>query len=99
MDKLLRAEIVNTVNKTIQEMMEMYGERWLTGEQLIEQFGMFTKGWLKAYGYTLPRTQAVVTDENGEQHRTSWVYPMHKINHMIQDGRIKNLDITNGLNT
>lgn len=94
MDKLLRAEIVNTVNQTIREMMEIYGEKWLTADQLIDNFGCFTKGWLKAYGYTLPRTQAIVTDENGEQHRTSWVYPMHKINRMILDGRIKSLDIS-----
>lgn len=94
MDKVLRAEIVNTVNQTIREMMEIYGEKWLTADQLIDNFGCFTKGWLKAYGYTLPRTQAIVTDENGEQHRTSWVYPMHKINRMILDGRIKSLDIS-----
>ena len=99
MDKLLRAEIVNTVTQTIREMMEIYGEKWLTADQLIDNFGCFTKGWLKAYGYTLPRTQAIVTDENGEQHRTSWVYPLHKINRMVTDGRIKNIDITNGLNT
>lgn len=93
MDRQLRAEIVNTVNKTIREMMEQYNEKWLTGDQLCEQFGCFTKGWLKNYGYTLPRTQGVVTDENGEQHRTSWIYPLHRINRMIMDGTIKELSM------
>ena len=36
MDRILRAEIVAEVKQTVAEAMEVYNERWLTGEQLME---------------------------------------------------------------
>ena len=47
MDKMLRAEIVNTVNRAVMEANEMYQERWLTDEMLCEHIGVFTKRWLE----------------------------------------------------
>ena len=91
MDKLLRTEIVNEVKRSMAEVSEMYNEIWLTGEKLSERFGMFNPGWLKAYGHTLPRTQAIVKTKDNREHRSSWVYPAHKIARMIAEGTIKNL--------
>lgn len=91
MDKLLRAEIVSEVKRSMAEISEMYNEVWLTGDKLGERFGMFNPGWLKAYGHTLPRTQAIVRDGDSKEHRSSWVYPAHKIARMIAEGGIKNL--------
>lgn len=93
MDRQLRAEIVAEIRKSVAESMEMYDEVWLTGDKLGEKFGMFTKGWLKMYGQSLPRTQAIVSGEDGQQHRSSWVYPVHKIARMIHEGSIKGLQV------
>ena len=97
MDKLLRTEIVNEVKRSMAEVSEMYNEIWLTGDKLGERFQLFNPGWMKAYAQTLPRTQAIVKvikEDGTETHRSSWVYPMHKIARMIADGSIKNLITT-----
>ena len=90
MDRQLRNEIVAEVRKSMTEILEVANERWLTGDELCEQFQMFSKGWLKAYGDRLPRQRAEVND-NGEMRVSHWAYPQHKIARMIQDGTIKNL--------
>ena len=74
------------------EAFEMYREEWLTADKLVQVYGCFSKGWIKSYGHTLPRTQAIVKDKEG-MHRSSWVYPRHKIARMIADGKIKDLKI------
>ena len=62
MDKYLRTEIVAEVKKSMTEILEVANERWLTGDELCEQFQMFSKGWLKAYGDRLPRQRAEVME-------------------------------------
>ena len=89
MDRLLRNEIVEEVRRSMTEILEVANERWLTGDELCEQFGMFSKGWLKAYGDRLPRQRAEVMDEGVKTSR--WAYPQHRIARMIQDGSIKEL--------
>ena len=42
MDRMLRAEIVATVKQTLQEVLEGADEVWLTSDQLLERFGMFS---------------------------------------------------------
>lgn len=94
MDKKLREEIMAEVRGAMLATLEDAEEKWLTGKQLIAQFGCFTEAWLKTYGSSLPRTQAVITGEDGSEHRTGWCYPMHKINRMLMDGSIKRLQFT-----
>ena len=94
MDKKLREEIMAEVKMVMMMTLEDAEEKWLSGEQLTEQFGCFTKAWLKSYGSTLPRTQAVITGDDGMEHRSGWCYPMHKINRMLMDGSIKRLHFT-----
>lgn len=89
MDRLLRAEIVAEVSKSMTEILEVANERWLTGDELCQQFQMFSPGWLKAYGERLPRQRAEVMDNGTKVSR--WAYPQHKIARMIQEGRIKEL--------
>lgn len=91
MDRLLEAEIIATVQRAATRVFEQQQEVWLTGDELCKQFGLFTKSWLKNYGHALPRTQAVVIDEHGEEHRTSWAYPRNRIATMIANGEIKQL--------
>ena len=89
MDRLLRAEIVAEVRKSMTEILEVANEKWISGDELCEQFQMFSPGWLKAYGERLPRQRAEVMDSCTKVSR--WAYPQHKIARMINDGTIKNL--------
>lgn len=91
MDKLLRAQVVREVRTALQDMMEQYGEQYLTAKELTAQYQMFTPEWLKRYGDTLPRVQACVTDKDGTLHRTGWGYPRNRIARMIADGSIEQL--------
>jgi len=93
MDRILRAEIVAEVKQTVAEAMEVYNERWLTGEQLMEQFGFITKDWLKKYGDTLPRERMEVVDRNGELKCSHWGYPLHRIQRMIANREHKRLSM------
>lgn len=93
MDKTLRNEIVAEVKRTMAEMSEIYKEEWLTGDKLAERFQLFNPGWLKSYGHLLPRTQAIVRTSDNREHRSSWVYPAHKIARMIANNDIKKLAI------
>ena len=91
MDRMLRAEIVATVRQTVAEVMEGADEVWLTGDELCKTFGTFTKSWLKRYGHALPRRQPGVTDERGERHESSYLYPRNKIQRMFATGEIEQL--------
>ena len=91
MDRLLRAEIVAEVKRSMTEALEVANERWLTGDDLCKQFGMFTPSWLKTYGKLLPRQRAEVTDENGTIMASRWAYPQHKIARMIASNEIKQI--------
>ena len=93
-DAALRRQIADEVYKAVTNALQGANERWLSGEQLSQQISIFTKSWLKSYGHTLPRTQAVVLAKDGE-HRTGWCYPLYKIQRMLQNGEIKQLKIKN----
>ncbi len=89
--KLLEAKIIAAVTKVAQQHYQVNEERWLTAEQLSEYVGVFTKRWLQDHGHMLPRQQAGWIDKNGVEHATSYLYPLHQIQAMIADGRIKEL--------
>ena len=91
MDKMLRAEIMGEVRRAMVESLELYNEKWVTGQELCQQMGCFTKSWLKRYGHALPRKQPRVTDERGERHESSWLYPRNKIQRMFASGEIEEL--------
>ena len=84
-------ELKAVVRRAMEEQMEMYSEVWLTGYELVNTFGTFTKSWLKRYGHSLPRKQPRVMDENGERHDSSWLYPRNKIQRMFASGEIEQL--------
>lgn len=92
-DKVTRDAIAASVKKAMIEAQEVYDEVWLTGKQLSEQVGFFTKEWLKRYGMTLPREAVKVKDRNGVIHRTGWCYPKKKILRMIADGEMRRLKV------
>jgi hypothetical protein len=84
-------ELKSVIRRAMEEQMEMYSEVWLTGDELVKTFGTFTKSWLKRYGHSLPRKQPRVTDERGERHESSWLYPRNKIQRMFASGEIEEL--------
>ena len=88
---MLRAEIIATVRQTMTEVLEGADEVWLKPKQLLEQFGMLSQEWLDRNGELLPREYASVVLPDGEEKCTRWAYPMHKINRMIQEGKLKGL--------
>lgn len=97
MDRTFKNEVLSVVRcavtKLLSDRRDELEEVWLTKEEFLKQFGMFTEDWLKRYGETIPRTQAVVTGADGEPHATRWAYPRNKIQRMIADGSIKQLRI------
>ena len=94
MDRLLRAEIIATVRETMREMLEGADEVWLKPKQLLEQFGMLSQEWLDKYAELLPREPASIIWPDGVEECTRWAYPKHKINRMIQEGKLKYMNPT-----
>ena len=74
------------------EEVERLEEVWVKADELIKQFGCFSKDWMKNYGSTLPRVQACVM-EGEVEHKSAYVYPLHKIQRMMWSGEIKNLKV------
>jgi hypothetical protein len=90
MDKQTKTEIKAVVREAIAEAMEVYEERWLTDTQMEQYVSVMTQRWLRDHGDMLPRTPICWTDKKGS-HTSSYLYPLHKIQAMIADGRIKEL--------
>lgn len=91
MDRMLRAEIIATVRETMREVLEGADEVWLTKEQFLEQFGMFSSEWLTRNGELLPREPASIIWPDGVEESTRWAYPKHKINRMIMEQKLKGM--------
>ena len=89
MDKQTKTEMKVVIRETIQEAMEVYEERWLTDVQIGEYIGVMTKRWLQDHGEMLPRSPIRWKDKKGITHTSSYLYPRHRIQAMIADGRIK----------
>ena len=90
-DKDTRMAIAQAVQAAVEGQIAQYTEEWVTAEELCKKYQMFNKDWLKRYGHSLPRTCALVTDENGETHRTRWAYASHEISRLIASNGIKQL--------
>ena len=91
MDKQTKVEIKVVVRDAIREAMECYQERWLTDREMSQYISVMTQRWLRDHGDILPRTPIEWTDKRGARHTTSYLYPLHRIQAMMADGRIKEL--------
>lgn len=76
----------------IRQSVKNYSERWVTAKTLGEHIETLNENWLDRYGSALPRTRVQWTDKKGE-HSSSWLYPLHEIQEMLLDGRLKDLHI------
>ena len=90
MDARLRAEILATVRHA----MTTYNEKWVTAEVLCEHVGTLSPRFLKDHGKMFNRTQVIWKDPQGVEHAQGWLYPLHEILEMVEDGRIKELKET-----
>ena len=91
MDRIFEAKLLALIDRKMTERLEGADEVWLRPKQLLEQFGMLSQEWLDRNGELLPREYASVIWPDGEEKCTRWAYPKHKINRMIQEGKLKGL--------
>ena len=87
--KQLEVKILNTVNAAAKQ----YSEKWVTAETLGEHIETLNPNWLKRNGSCFNRTRVEWTDDEGKHHTGSWLYPLHEIQQMVLDGRIKQLQV------
>jgi len=66
----------------------MFSYDRLTAAKLSEQIQFFSKSWLEEYGHLLPREHMMYEDEDGVVHKTSWCYPLHRIQRMIVEDKL-----------
>ena len=95
MDARLRAEIVATVKQA----MTTYNEKWVTAEVLCEHVGTLTKRFLQDHGQMFNRTRVEWNEKDAKGNTRhvvarEWLYPLHEILEMVEDGRIKELKET-----
>ena len=90
----LTACIRAILTRCLHELRDENEEVWLSKEEFLKQFQMFTPSWLKEYGKTLPCIYAIVVDEDGVEHKSRVSYPRNKIQAMIRDGSIKHLKVS-----
>jgi len=90
MDRMLRAEIVATVRETMREVLEGVEEVYLSPEQLAERISFLPLEWIRRNGELLPREYASVV-LNDKEVTTRYGYPLHKIQRMIREGKLKGL--------
>ena len=91
LDKETREAIAEAVRNAQMEISETYDEKYVTGKELCQQIAMFSPNWLENYGWKLPRERIEVTDDSGERRVTRWGYPLHHIQRMIKDGKLRNM--------
>lgn len=75
----------------LRENYEMYHEVYVTPAELCKQICMFTPKWLERHGHRLPRERFEVEDENGVVTRTRCGYPLHQIQRMIAEGKLRRI--------
>ena len=89
--KLLEEKIIAAVTKVVKLYYEMYNEKYVTGAELCEQIAMFSPNWLENFGWKLPRERIEVTGDDGKTRVTRWGYPLHHIQRMIAEGRMRSI--------
>ena len=93
--KLLEEKIIATVAKAVAKVVtryyEMYNEKYVTGAELCNQIAMFSPNWLENFGWKLPRERIEVTGDDGKTRVTRWGYPLHHIQRMIAEGRMRSI--------
>lgn len=86
MDRQLRQEIREDVQKAITLQMISLQEEYLSAEELCKRFAMITPKLLKYHGDIFPRRRITMTGINGVKKSTHWAYPRYEIARNIANG-------------
>lgn len=84
-------EIKDAIKQAHIEVEEKNNEVWLSTNDFLKQFQMFSRDWLEHFGWKLPRERAEVIDDDGKTRVTRWAYPRNMIQQMIRDHKLVNL--------
>ncbi len=93
MDRQLKQEIREDVQKAISLQMISLQEQWLSADDLCKQFAMITPKLLKYHGDIFPRRRITMTGMNGVTKSTHWAYPRHEIAMNIANGMYDNIEV------
>ena len=91
LDPILEAEIKALIRETIWEVLEGSEEVYVTPKELAQRVSFMPIEWIRKHWQLLPRESAVVTERDGHVSETNPGYPLHKIMHMIQEGKFRDL--------
>ena len=92
LDPIFEAEIKALIKETIWEVLEASHERFVTPKELAQTVSFLPLEWIRRNGEKfLPREKAIVTMPDGTVKETNPGYPLHKIMHMIQEGKFRDL--------
>jgi len=97
MDRQLRQEIREDVQKAITLQMISIQEEYLSAEELCKQFAMITPKLLKYHGDIFPRKRITMTGMNGVSKSSHWAYPRFEIAMNIANGVYDNLKVMKNL--
>lgn len=93
MDRQLRQEIRNDVQRAIASSVAQMQEQWLSADDLCKQFAMITPKFLKYHGDIFPRRKITMTGTNGVTKSTHWAYPRYEIAMNIANGLYDDLRV------
>ena len=88
-ERLIADAIEAGIKKGMEKALGMYGEVWLTAEDVVKQFGMISEDFLKRKGKLLPRERVEYVGEDGLVHVGKWAYPRNRLQEMIQRGELR----------
>lgn len=93
MDRQLRQEIREDVQKAIAAAVAQMQEQWMSADDLCKQFSMITPKLLKYHGDIFPRKRITIEGKNGVRQSTRWAYPRYEIAMNIAKGMYDELKV------
>lgn len=88
-DARTRQAILAFAKDVFREQRDEMEEVWLSKDDFLRQFGMFTEDWLKRYGYLLPRVRVSVSDEvTGKMRCSQFAYARNAVQRLISENRL-----------
>ncbi len=89
-DTATRRALTQLAKDIFSREREEMNEVWLTKEEFLKQFGMFTEDWLKRYGHLLRRVRVTVTDaETGKVRASQYAYARNEMQRLIAEDRLE----------
>jgi hypothetical protein len=87
--RMIAEAIEEGIRKGMEKALGVYGEVWLSAEDVVKQFGMISEDFLKRKGKLLPRERVEYVGEDGMVHAGKWAYPRNRLQEMIASGELR----------